>query len=297
MQVYEYFISHHMAKAFESLFGSVTCLPGCFTLYRLRTPDTHKPLLISNQLIQDYSENRVDTLHMKNLLHLGEDRYLTTLLLKHFSNFKTQFIRDAHAYTVAPDDWQVLLSQRRRWINSTVHNLAELIFLDQLCGFCCFSMRFVVMIDLLSTVIQPVSVAYVGPRRCLYLCHETKDILPDRLPNLFGRCETPSYSCYFHYPHYRCLWSASPRFRPEEEVGHDRMDGVLHSRYSCLLVLPPLVLVLEDGRFLLGSDAYCVGRVWKEDGCSRTSSLVGCGFMFIDVSFRMRVNSIPVRSP
>jgi chitin synthase len=28
MQVYEYFISHHLAKAFESLFGSVTCLPG-----------------------------------------------------------------------------------------------------------------------------------------------------------------------------------------------------------------------------------------------------------------------------
>ena len=54
MQVYEYFISHHMAKALESLFGSVTCLPGCFTLYRLRTTDTHKPLLISNQLIQDY---------------------------------------------------------------------------------------------------------------------------------------------------------------------------------------------------------------------------------------------------
>lgn len=26
--VYEYFISHYLAKAFESLFGSVTCLPG-----------------------------------------------------------------------------------------------------------------------------------------------------------------------------------------------------------------------------------------------------------------------------
>ncbi|KAG6844744.1 hypothetical protein H0H87_004076 [Tephrocybe sp. NHM501043] len=96
-----------MAKAFESLFGSVTCLPGCFTLYRLRTPDTHKPLLISNQIIEDYSENRVDTLHMKNLLHLGEDRYLTTLLLKHFPLNKTQFVRDAHAYTVAPDDWKI----------------------------------------------------------------------------------------------------------------------------------------------------------------------------------------------
>ncbi|CAK5267340.1 unnamed protein product [Mycena citricolor] len=161
MQVYEYFISHNMAKAFESLFGSVTCLPGCFTLYRLRTPDTHKPLLISNQLIQEYQENRVDTLHMKNLLHLGEDRYLTTLLLKHFPTFKTQFVRDAHAFTVAPDDWQVLLSQRRRWINSTVHNLGELVFLEQLCGFCCFSMRFIVMIDLVSTLTQPVTVAYL----------------------------------------------------------------------------------------------------------------------------------------
>ncbi|KAG6826424.1 hypothetical protein H0H92_015837 [Tricholoma furcatifolium] len=162
MQVYEYFISHHMAKAFESLFGSVTCLPGCFTLYRLRTPDTHKPLLISNQIIEDYSENRVDTLHMKNLLHLGEDRYLTTLLLKHFPLNKTQFVRDAHAYTVAPDDWKVLLSQRRRWINSTVHNLGELIFLEQLCGFCCFSMRFIVMIDLISTLTQPVTVLYIA---------------------------------------------------------------------------------------------------------------------------------------
>ncbi|KAL0064502.1 hypothetical protein AAF712_008560 [Marasmius tenuissimus] len=161
MQVYEYFISHHMAKAFESLFGSVTCLPGCFTLHRLRSPDTHKPLLISNQVIQDYSENPVDTLHMKNLLHLGEDRYLTTLLLKHFPLHKTQFVRDAHAYTVTPDDWKVLLSQRRRWINSTVHNLGELIFLDQLCGFCCFSMRFIVMIDLISTLIQPVTVVYL----------------------------------------------------------------------------------------------------------------------------------------
>ena len=162
MQVYEYFISHHMAKAFESLFGSVTCLPGCFTLFRLRTADTHKPLLISNHMISDYSQNRVDTLHMKNLLHLGEDRYLTTLLLKHFPMNKTQFVRDAHAFTVAPDDWKILLSQRRRWINSTVHNLGELMFLDQLCGFCCFSMRFIVMMDLVSTLIQPVTVAYVS---------------------------------------------------------------------------------------------------------------------------------------
>jgi chitin synthase len=161
-QVYEYFISHHLAKSFESLFGSITCLPGCFSMYRLRTPDSHKPLFVSNQIVHDYAENRVDTLHLKNLLHLGEDRYLTTLVLKHFPTYKTKFVRDAHAQTVAPDSASVLLSQRRRWINSTVHNLAELVFLDQLCGFCCFSMRFVVFIDLLSTIVAPVTVAYVS---------------------------------------------------------------------------------------------------------------------------------------
>ena len=131
-------------------------------MYRLRTPDSHKPLFISNQITHDYSENRVDTLHLKNLLHLGEDRYLTTLVLKHFPSYKTKFVRDAHAQTIAPDAANVLLSQRRRWINSTVHNLAELVFLDQLCGFCCFSMRFVVFIDLVSTIVAPVTVAYIG---------------------------------------------------------------------------------------------------------------------------------------
>lgn len=64
---------------------------------------------------------------MKNLLHLGEDRYLTTVLLKTFPNFKTTFIQDAFAKTIAPDEWKILLSQRRRWINSTIHNLAELL--------------------------------------------------------------------------------------------------------------------------------------------------------------------------
>lgn len=161
MQVYEYYISHFLAKAFESLFGSVTCLPGCFCVYRIRTPDGHKPLLISNAIIEDYSENRVDTLHMKNLLHLGEDRYLTTLMMKHFPQFRLSFVKDAACRTVAPEQWKVFISQRRRWINSTVHNLAELMFLESLCGFCCFSMRFIVMLDLFSTLIQPVTVLYL----------------------------------------------------------------------------------------------------------------------------------------
>jgi chitin synthase len=161
IQVYEYFISHHLAKAFESLFGSVTCLPGCFSMFRIRTPLKNIPLLVSPGIINDYSENVVDTLHLKNLLHLGEDRYLTTLLLKHFPAMRTTFTSDAKCKTNAPERWNVFLSQRRRWINSTVHNLLELIYLPELCGFCCFNMRFVVFIDLLATLVQPAAILYI----------------------------------------------------------------------------------------------------------------------------------------
>ncbi|KAJ2147877.1 hypothetical protein EV176_001884 [Coemansia sp. RSA 451] len=159
MQVYEYFISHHMAKAFESLFGSVTCLPGCFCMYRLRSADG-KPLLIAKPVLEAYSELHVDTLHKKNLLSLGEDRYLTTLMMKHFPMSKLKFIQDAKCKTIAPEKWSVLMSQRRRWINSTIHNLAELMFLPDMCGFCFFSMRFVVFLDLFGTITMPTTLGY-----------------------------------------------------------------------------------------------------------------------------------------
>lgn len=131
-------------------------------MYRLRTVDRGRPLIISDKVISEYATCDVDTLHKKNLLSLGEDRYLTTLMTKHFPTMSYKFIPDAFASTAAPETWSVLLSQRRRWINSTIHNLAELVKLKDLCGFCCFSMRFVVFIDLFGTIILPATCGYLG---------------------------------------------------------------------------------------------------------------------------------------
>ena len=131
-------------------------------MYRLRTADKGRPLIISDNIINEYSTNDVDTLHKKNLLQLGEDRYLTTIMTKYFPQMSYKFVPDAYASTAAPETWGVLLSQRRRWINSTIHNLAELVWLKDLCGFCCFSMRFVVFIDLFGTIILPATCGYLG---------------------------------------------------------------------------------------------------------------------------------------
>ena len=131
-------------------------------MYRLRTADKQKPLIISDDIVREYSVCDVDTLHKKNLLSLGEDRYLTTLMTKHFPYMSYKFVPDAHCQTAAPESWSVLLSQRRRWINSTIHNMVELQRLDNMCGFCCFSMRFVVFIDLFGTIILPATCVYLG---------------------------------------------------------------------------------------------------------------------------------------
>ena len=131
-------------------------------MYRLRTADKGKPLIIADGVIREYSDCHVDTLHKKNLLSLGEDRYLTTLMTKYFPYMSYKFVADAYCQTAAPEKWSVLLSQRRRWINSTIHNLVELMWLKEMCGFCCFSMRFIVFIDLTGTLILPATCVYLG---------------------------------------------------------------------------------------------------------------------------------------
>ncbi|KAK0519634.1 Chitin synthase, class 3 [Tilletia horrida] len=164
IQVFEYYISHHQTKAFEACFGGVTCLPGCFSAYRIKAPKGPNgywvPILANPDIVEHYSENVVDTLHKKNLLLLGEDRYLTTLMLKTFPKRKMMFVPQAVCKTVVPDTFWILLSQRRRWINSTVHNLFELIQVQDLCGTFCFSMRFVIFMELVGTMVLPAALAF-----------------------------------------------------------------------------------------------------------------------------------------
>ncbi|KAI9488172.1 chitin synthase-domain-containing protein [Zychaea mexicana] len=162
IQVFEYYISHHMSKAFESIFGGVTCLPGCFCMYRIIAPkgEQYVPIFCSTDIVESYCENVVDTLHKKNLLLLGEDRYLTTLMLRTFPKRKMVFVPQAVCKTVVPDTFPVLLSQRRRWINSTVHNLLELVLIRDLCGTFCFSMQFVVFMELVGTVVLPAAISF-----------------------------------------------------------------------------------------------------------------------------------------
>ena len=164
IQVFEYFISHNLSKSFESVFGACTCLPGCFCMYRIKAPkgggNYWVPLLANPDIVEHYTETVVDTLHKKNLLLLGEDRYLSGLMLRIFPKRKQVYMPQAICKTVAPDQFSVLLSQRRRWINSTMHNLLELLLGKDLCGMFCFSMQFVIFIELVGTSVLPAAISF-----------------------------------------------------------------------------------------------------------------------------------------
>jgi chitin synthase len=171
IQVYEYYINHFLNKSFESLFGTVTCLPGCFSIYRIKFKSKKtgkiKPGIILNEIVDGYSNRNVNSLHTRNLLQLGEDRFFTTLLLRYFPNKKIKFFHEAVCTTCVPNTWSSLISQRRRWINSTIHNLLELLSIPTLRGISIFSIKTVILLDLISTFLLPVTILYLG-----YLIYE-----------------------------------------------------------------------------------------------------------------------------
>mmetsp|Transcript_4886 Transcript_4886/g.14143 ORF Transcript_4886/g.14143 Transcript_4886/m.14143 type:complete len:524 (+) Transcript_4886:841-2412(+) len=204
IQVFEYYTSHNLKKAFESVFGCVTCLPGCFSMFRLyrnrprhyqyqhhhhhhhhnlydadsqHHPEHHQelqhrrqqqqrrqrrrpirqPLLLDDEIFCRYSQRNLQSLHEKNLLELGEDRLLTTLLLSTFPSMQLIFVPESKCWTVVPHTLEVLLSQRRRWINSTIHNMLELLVHKGI-G-CC--MKAIVASDFAMTVLMPASYLFL----------------------------------------------------------------------------------------------------------------------------------------
>jgi hyaluronan synthase len=102
MQAVRYFVAFNVYKAAESIFGNVTCCPGCCSAYR-----------------RSYLMVFIDAwLHQKFLgtdCTFGDDRSLTNFMLQ---KYKAVYSSDAIAYTVAPDTMKKYIKQQQRWKKS-----------------------------------------------------------------------------------------------------------------------------------------------------------------------------------
>lgn len=107
MQDVRYFFSYKIMKAAESVFGAVSCLPGCFSAYR-RVCVLH--------VLDDWLNSTVWGKHG----NYADDRSLTNRILK---DYKIVYDDEALATTIAPENWRVYTHQQLRWVRSYLREI------------------------------------------------------------------------------------------------------------------------------------------------------------------------------
>jgi len=104
MQALRYYIAFKVYKAAESVFGVVTCCPGCCSAYRKRYLDP----LIDAWLHQRFLGTECT---------FGDDRSLTNYMLR---RWRAAYSSEAKAFTVVPDTFKKYVKQQQRWKKSWV---------------------------------------------------------------------------------------------------------------------------------------------------------------------------------
>ncbi|OMJ87528.1 hypothetical protein SteCoe_10702 [Stentor coeruleus] len=115
-QVVEYKLIHMLDKAFESVIGFITVLPGAFSAYRWEA-------LEGKPLWEDYFKSICHPEVMdafQSNIYLAEDRVLCmSLVSKKGFDYKLRYVKKSVAVTDVPDSLIMLMIQRRRWINGS----------------------------------------------------------------------------------------------------------------------------------------------------------------------------------
>ena len=104
MQSARYGISFDIFKACESVFGTVTCCPGCFSAYR------------RDVLLKVLNPWRNQMLFGTRST-FGDDRSLTNFVLR---DWKVVYCQKATAFTIVPDKYMKFIKQQLRWKKSWI---------------------------------------------------------------------------------------------------------------------------------------------------------------------------------
>jgi hyaluronan synthase len=102
MQDVRYYVAFRVMKAAESVFGAVTCCPGCFSAYR-------RSCVLS--ILDRWLHQRFLGVQAT----FGDDRSLTNFLLR---RYKVIYSSDAVATTIVPEHHWKFLKQQLRWKKS-----------------------------------------------------------------------------------------------------------------------------------------------------------------------------------
>jgi len=121
LQNFQYLFGQYVRRNAESLYGKVTCLPGCITMFKVHS--------IANQAIEMYSELPHKNDLLKTIVQLlGTDRRLTNSFLFQNIDVYTVFDSRAKCLTIPPNNCYPYITQRRRWGSNSYFNTLYIIF-------------------------------------------------------------------------------------------------------------------------------------------------------------------------
>jgi len=104
MQALRYYIAFRIYKSAESVFGSVTCCPGCCSAYR-------------RSYLNEFLDEWLNQSFLGAPCTFGDDRALTNFILK---KYNAVYCAEAKANTVVPDNFKQYVKQQQRWKKSWV---------------------------------------------------------------------------------------------------------------------------------------------------------------------------------
>ncbi|HEX4048708.1 MAG TPA: glycosyltransferase [Elusimicrobiota bacterium] len=102
LQEVRYFVSFRLLKSSESLFGCVTCCPGCLSAYR-------------RKYVLEFLDAWLHQTFLGAPATFGDDRSLTNFILR---KYRVIYNDDAVASTLVPETWGRYMRQQVRWKKS-----------------------------------------------------------------------------------------------------------------------------------------------------------------------------------
>src|SRR3989344_3284221 len=104
MQALRYYIAFKVYKAAESVFGNVTCCPGCCSAYR-------RAYLM--EFIDEWQHQKF----LGRECTFGDDRSLTNYMIR---KYHAAYSNEAKAFTIVPDTFGKYMRQQQRWKKSWI---------------------------------------------------------------------------------------------------------------------------------------------------------------------------------
>lgn len=102
LQDVRYYLSFKLMKTAESVFGMVTCCPGCLSAYR-------------KEYLLEILDPWLNQMFLGAPATFGDDRSLTNYILK---NYRVIYNETAMCMTLVPETWKRYLTQQTRWKKS-----------------------------------------------------------------------------------------------------------------------------------------------------------------------------------